>query len=118
MRYMLLIYGDENILSQAEMEQCYKESTQLAHELKAGGHFLATAPLQRTATATSVRVRDGKPFVANGPFAQTLEQLGGFFMIEAADLDEAIAIAARIPGASRGTIEIRPIVELEGVPDA
>ncbi len=115
---MLPIYGDENILSQAEKERCYKESAQLAHELKAAGHFLATAPLHPTSTATSVRVRDGKRFVTGGPFAQTGEQLGGYFLIDAADLDEAIAIAARIPGAGRGTIEIRPIVEIGDLPDA
>ncbi len=117
MRYMLLIYGEENILSQAEMEQCYKESAHLAHDLNATGQFLATAPLHPTSTATSVRVQEGKQVVRNGPFADTREKLGGYFLINAADLDEAIAIAARIPGASRGTIEIRPVVEVDNLPD-
>jgi len=116
MKYMLLIYGDENALDQAEREQCYHESAQLAHQLNVAGKFLATAPLQLTATATSVRVRDGKRYVTDGPFAETREQLGGYFLITATDLDEAIAIAAQIPGASRGTVEVRPIVELTGLP--
>jgi hypothetical protein len=116
MRYMLLIYGDEQALSEAEREQCYQESVQLAHQLDAAGQYLATAPLQPTATATSVQVRQGKRLVTDGPFAETREQLGGYFLIEARDLDEAIAIAGRIPGASWGTVEIRPVVEIAGLP--
>lgn len=118
MKYMLLIYGEENALDQVEREQCYRESAQLAHQLDAAGQFLATAPLHLTATATSVRVREGKQYVTDGPFAETREQLGGYFLITAADLDAAIAIAARIPGASRGTVEIRSVVELTGLPGA
>lgn len=113
---MLLIYGDENALDETERQQCYGESTQLAHELNAAGNFLASAPLHLTAMATSVRVREGRRLVTDGPFAETREQLGGFFMIEARDLDEAIAIAARIPMARRGTVEVRPVIELEGLP--
>lgn len=116
MKYMLLIYGEENALDETEREQCYRDSAQLAHQLNAAGQFLATAPLQLTATATSVRVRDGKRYVTDGPFAETREQLGGYFLISATDLDEAVAIAARIPGASRGTVEIRPVVDLTGLP--
>ena len=116
MRYMLLIYGEENALDQTEREQCYQESAQLAHQLNAAGQFLATAPLRPTATATSVRVREGKRYVTDGPFAETREQLGGYFLITATDLDEAIAIAARIPGARWGTIEIRPVIEIAGLP--
>jgi hypothetical protein len=115
-KYMLLIYGEENALDQTEREQCYQESAQLAHQLDAAGQFLATAPLHLTATATSVRVRDGKRYVTDGPFAETREQLGGYFLITANDLDEAIAIAARIPGARRGTVEIRPVIEIAGLP--
>lgn len=118
MRYMLLIYGNEQVLDQAEREKCYGESSQLAHDLKSSGHFLATAPLHSVATATSVRVREGKRVVTDGPFAETREQLGGYFLIEAADLDEAIDIAARIPGARWGTVEVRPVVELTGLPTA
>ena len=116
MRYMLLIYGDEQALSQTELEQCYRESAQLAHQIHANGQYLATAPLYPTSTATSVRVREGKRLVTDGPFAETREQLGGYFLIEASDLDEAIAIADRIPMARRGTVEIRPVVEVAGLP--
>jgi hypothetical protein len=116
MKYLLLIYMDEQALNQAEREHCYVESTQLAHELKSNGQFLATAPLQPTSTATSVRVRDGKTLVTDGPFSETREQLGGFFLVEAKDLDAAIGIAARIPGARVGAVEIRPVIEIRGLP--
>ena len=116
MRYMLLIYGDEQALSQTELEQCYGESARLAHEIHANGQYLATAPLHPTSTATSVRVREGKRLVTDGPFAETREQLGGYFLIEANDLYEAIAIAGRIPMARRGTVAIRPVVEVSGLP--
>ena len=116
MRYMLLIYGDEHALSQTELEECYQESAQLARQIDAAGQFLATAPLQPTAKATSVRVREGKRLVTDGPFAETREQLGGYFLIDAGSLDDAIAIAERIPMARRGTVEIRPVVELANLP--
>ena len=116
MRYMLLIYGEENALDETEREQCYRESAQLAHQLAAAGQFLATATLHPTSTATSVRVREGKRLVTDGPFAETREQLGGYFLIEARDLDEAIAIAGRIPMARQGTVEIRPVVHIAGLP--
>jgi hypothetical protein len=117
MRYMMLAYLDENALDQAEREDCYAEGIQVTHELHAKGQFVDAAPLHPTSTATSVRVREGKRLVTDGPFAETREQLGGFFMIEAKDLDEAIGIAARLPPARRGTIEIRPVVELTGLPE-
>lgn len=116
MKYMLLIYASEQARSQAEQERCYEESTQLAHELSEGGQFLAASPLQPTATATSVRVREGKPLVTDGPFAEVREHLGGYFLVEAKHLDEAIGIAERIPAARWGTVEIRPLVELRGLP--
>ncbi len=116
MRYMLLIYGDEQALDQAEREQCYRESTELAHRINSAGQYLAAAPLHPTSTATSVRVREGKRLVTDGPFAETREQLGGYFLIDARDLDEAIAIAARIPMARRGTVEVRPVIEVAGLP--
>jgi hypothetical protein len=116
LKYMLLLYGDENALDQSEMEQCFKESTHLTHQLHAVGQYISASPLHPTSTATSVRLREGKRFVTDGPFAETREQLGGFFLIDANDLDEAIAIATRIPMASRGTVEIRPVLELEGLP--
>jgi hypothetical protein len=116
MKYVLLIYGDEQAWSDPERQACYQESTQLAHTLKSNGQFLTTSPLQSVSTATTVRVREGKRLVTDGPFAETREQLGGFFMIEAKNLDEAIDIAGRIPGAQKGSVEIRPVVEIEGLP--
>jgi hypothetical protein len=116
MIYMLLIYLDEQALSDSERAQCYGESMDLAHEINSAGQYLSAAPLYPTTTATSVRVREGKRLVTDGPFAETREQLGGFFMIDASDLDEAITIAERLPMASRGTIEVRPVVELPGLP--
>jgi hypothetical protein len=116
MQYMLLIYFDEHALSETERQACYAESAQLAHELKASGQYLAASPLHPTAMATTVRMRDGKRFVTDGPFAETREQLGGYFLINAAHLDEAIGIAARIPMARKGTVEIRPVLEIPGLP--
>jgi hypothetical protein len=116
MRYMLLIYTDEQAWTEAERQHCFEESTALAHQLKANGQYLATAPLQPVATATSVQVRDGRRLVTDGPFAETREQLGGYFLIDAKDLDEAIGIAASIPGARKGTVEIRPVLEKGGLP--
>jgi hypothetical protein len=116
MRYMLLIYHDEQALSGSERELCYKESAELAHDLDAKGRYLAAAPLHPVATATSVRMRDGKRFLTDGPFAETREQLGGYFLIEAKDLDEALAVAARIPIARIGTVEVRPVIEIPSLP--
>ncbi len=116
MKYMLLIYSEENVWTESEREHCYVESTQLTHELNARAQYLGASPLQPVSLATSVRVRDGKRLVTDGPFAETREQLGGYFLIEAKDLNEAISIAARIPGARKGTVEIRPIMELPGLP--
>ena len=116
MKYMLLIYTDENAWTDDEREHCYVESTELTHELNARGKYVSASPLQPVDTATSVRVRNGKPMVTDGPFAETREQLGGYFLIEAKDLNEAISIAARIPGARKGTVEVRPVMELAGLP--
>ena len=116
MKYMLLIYTDEKSWTNGEREHCYAESTELIHELNARGQYLGASPLQPVATATSVRIRDGKPLITSGPFAETREQLGGFFMVDAKDLNEAISIAARIPGARKGTVEVRPVMELAGLP--
>jgi len=113
---MLLIYGNEQAWTEAERADCFVESTALAHQLKANGQYLATAPLQPVATATTVQMRDGKRLVTDGPFAETREQLGGYYLIDAKDLDEAISIAARIPGARKGTVEIRPVLEIGGLP--
>ena len=110
MKYMLLIYADEGVWTDSEREQCYKDSTDLTHELKASGHYLGASPLQSVSTATSVQMRNGKLLITDGPFAETREQLGGYFLVEAKDLDEALAIAARIPGAQIGSVEVRPVV--------
>jgi hypothetical protein len=112
MKYMLLIYSDEQIWTEEERQDCFEESIDLARDLKANGQFVATSPLQPVSTATSVKMRGGRKIVTDGPFAEAREQLGGYFLIEAKDLDAAIGIAARIPAARRGTVEIRPIVEL------
>ena len=117
MKYLLLIYMDEkNPLPEDERQACYKESTAIAFELHGKGQFLGANPLQPTATATSVRVREGKRLITDGPFAETREQLGGYFLIEAKDLDEALAVAVRIPMARKGTVEVRPVIDLPGLP--
>ena len=116
MKYMLLVYGDEQALDEAEREQCYRDSAAIAHELRAAGRDVVAAPLHPVATATSVRVREGKRLVTDGPFAETREQLGGYFILDVRDLDEAIEVAGRLPTARLGTIEIRPIQEIPGLP--
>jgi hypothetical protein len=115
---MLLIYSDERSWTDSEREHCYVESTQLTHDLNARGQYVAAAPLHPVATATSVRVRNDERLVTDGPFAETREQLGGYFLVEAPNLDEAIAIAGRIPAARKGTVEIRPVMELPDLPHA
>jgi hypothetical protein len=116
MKYMLLVYLDENAMNEAERADCYVRSAQLAQEIHSKGQFLDASPLHPTSTATSVRVRDGKKIVTDGPFAETREQLGGYYLIEGKNLDEAIRIAERIPGAKWGTVEIRPVMEISGLP--
>jgi hypothetical protein len=119
MRYMLLVHHSEQVLGQlgdAELQKMRAESVQLAVHLDSTGHYLDAAPLHPASTTTSVQVRQGKRIVTDGPFAETREQLGGYFLIDASNLDEAIDIAARIPGARIGTVEIRPIMELPGLP--
>ena len=116
MRYMLLIYQEGQAISETDRQHCYEESAQLAQQLKSNGNYLAAAPLHPTSTATSVRVRDGRQLVIDGPFAETKEQLGGYFLINAKDLDEAIDIATRIPAARWGTVEVRPVIEIAGLP--
>ena len=116
-KFMLLIYGAENAWSESERDACYAESAQLARDLSVSGHFVAANPLKSVATATSVKVRDGKPIITDGPFAETREQLGGYFLIEARDHEEALQIAQRIPGAKIGTVEIRPVLEISGLPN-
>ena len=117
MKYMLLVYMNENAMNGTEREQCYAESTALTQELHSRRQYITASPLQPVSTATSVRVREGKRLVTDGPFAETHEQLGGFYLIEAKDLNEAISIAARVPPARKGTIEVRPVLEISGLPE-
>ena len=117
MKYMLLAYLDEKVLNEEEYKECYVKSAALTQELHASGHYVAAAPLHPVATATSVRVRDGKRLVTDGPFAETREQLGGYYIIEAENLDEALKIAERVPPAKFGTVEVRPVLEIPGLPE-
>jgi hypothetical protein len=117
MKYMLLIYSAEQDWTKNELEACYVESAGVARDLHASGNFLNASPLHPVATATSVQVRDGSRFVTDGPFAETHEQLGGFYLIDVKDLDQAIEIAGRIPAVRKGTVEIRPVLEIEGLPE-
>jgi hypothetical protein len=116
MKYMMLIYLDEKGLSNSQREHCYKESAEYAQQINANGQYLLAAPLHPTSTATSVRTREGKRLVTDGPFAETREQLGGFFLVDAKDLDDAIRIASEIPAGRWGTVEIRPVMEVSGLP--
>ena len=115
MKYLLLICDEEKIwdgMSEAERKAIYAEYGQFSEEIRASGQMITGAQLQPVSTATSVRVRDGKRLVTDGPFAETREQLGGYYLVEAADLDEAIGLASRIPSAKMGTIEVRPLVPM------
>jgi hypothetical protein len=114
MKYMLLIHDREdgwNALSDPERRQIMADYRRFSEEIKASGHYRAGSQLQPTSTATTVRVRNGKRLVTDGPFAETSEQLGGYYLVEARDLDEAITLAERLPSARMGTIEIRPLAE-------
>ncbi len=115
MRYLLLIYQHEAAharFSQSELDAEVEAYKAFATEAQQRGAFLSGAALQPTSTATTVRVRDGKTLITDGPFAETKEQLGGYCLLNCRDLDEAIELAAKIPAAPRGSIEIRPIREL------
>jgi hypothetical protein len=115
MQYMLLIYETEGRkLSPAEYGELHQEYMTFTQDIVKSGKFKAGDPLEPTSTATTVRVRNGKTVTTDGPFAETKEQLGGYYMVEAKDLDEAVAIAARIPGARTGTIEVRPVMKIPG----
>lgn len=117
MKYMLLVYLDEHALSDTERERCYRDSAALTRDLYAGGQYLDASPLHLTSMATSVRYRNGRRLVTDGPFAETREQLGGYYLVDAKDLDEAIEISSKIPVVDVGTIEIRPVMEIPGLPD-
>ena len=118
MKFMLLCYDDEqawNEAGEAALHEAMQEAVALTHELHAKGQYIVSAPLHPVATATSVRVRDGKRIVTDGPFAETREVLGGFHLIDVPSLDEAIAVATRHPGARKGSVEVRPVMEISGL---
>jgi len=117
MQYMLLIYLNENALTEAQRAECYEKSAAFARQLQSNGRYVSAAPLHPTSTATSVRTRDGKRLVTDGPFAETREQLGGYFIVDAENLDQAIEIAGQIPAGRLGTVEIRPVMEISGLPE-
>jgi hypothetical protein len=117
MKYMLLIYMKEDAINESERQECYVKSTELAHDLRMKGQYLSANPLQPISTATTIRIREGKRLVTDGPFAETREHLGGYFLVEAKNLDEALGIASRIPAAKFGTVEVRPIVEIPNLPE-
>ncbi|HLV85329.1 MAG TPA: YciI family protein [Candidatus Sulfotelmatobacter sp.] len=116
MQYMMLIYLEENAITEEERANCYQESAAYARKLNEEGKFIATSPLQPTSTATSIRQHGGKRVIRDGPFAETREQLGGFFIVEAQNRDEALEIASRIPAGRFGTVEVRPLVPVAGIP--
>src|SRR5436305_1045075 len=115
MRYMLLMYGTESRWTDAERTACMVESLGVCDRLAAQGKFLDAAPLQSVTTAATVRVRDGRRLVTDGPFAETVEELGGYYVIRAADRDAALRVAARHPDARFGAVEVRPLFDLSGV---
>ena len=115
MKYLLLIYENEGVtagLSEAEQGQIFEEYMTYTQDIKKKGQMIAGEALQPVNTATTVRVKNGKTLTTDGPFAETREQLGGFYMVEAKDLDEAIGLAARIPASRTGSIEVRPILPI------
>jgi hypothetical protein len=119
MKYILLVHHDEasfRMRPEAERVGMLQESVALCQQLHASGHYLGAAPLHPSSETVCVKVREGMPVVTDGPFAETREQLGGYFLVDARDREEAILIAAQIPGARIGTVEIRPMPEVPGLP--
>jgi hypothetical protein len=119
MKFMLLVHHDEEAFNKVDKEkrqQMLAESVQLTHQLHASGQYLSASPLQPAATAVVVRIREGKSLVTDGPFIETREQIAGYFLIDAQDLNEAVRIATRVPGARIGTVEVRPLIEITGLP--
>lgn len=119
MKFMLIVHHDEEAFSKIEKEkrqQMLAESIELTHQLHAAGQYLSASPLQPAATAVMVRVREGTPLVTDGPFIETREQIAGYFLVNARNLAEAISIATRVPGVRIGTVEVRPLIEITGLP--
>jgi hypothetical protein len=117
MKYMLLIYGAENNWTEDERRECMLESMAICDELAQQGKWIDSSPLHSVRTATSLRVRNGKRQITDGPFAETTEQLGGYYILDVENLDEAIEIASRLPPAKKGTVEIRPLFPLPERPE-
>lgn len=116
MKYILLVYSAEDVWKEEELNLARDQSVQVCHELNEKGQYLNAAPLDAAATAKRVTVRSGKTTITDGAFAETKEQLVGYFLIDVADMDAAIEVAKKVPGTARGTTEIRPIIELPGLP--
>ncbi len=119
MKYLLLVRHNEeafNKIPEDKRKEMLAESIQLCHQLHAGGQYIHASPLHPEATGVIVRMRDGKEIVTDGPFAETKEQLAGYFLITAKDADEATRIAIQVPGARIGTVEVRPVRDITGLP--
>lgn len=119
MKFILLVHHDETAfekMSDETQKGLLTESIGLCHQLAQQGQYVHASPVHPAATATLVRVKDGKAVVTDGPFIETREQMAGYFLIEAKDREEAVAIAARVPGATIGTVEVRPVRDVTGLP--
>ena len=116
MKYLILMYAEEGAWPPEDHKPAIEESVRICHELDAKGQYLSAHPLQPPGSATCVQVRDGKRTISDGPYAETKEHLGGYFLVDVPSLEEAIEIAARVPGSHRGTAEIRPVLEITGLP--
>jgi hypothetical protein len=120
MKFILLVHHDETAFEKMSEEtkgDLLAESIRLCHQLDGTGQYFSASPVHPAATSAIVRVRDGQPLVTDGPFIETREQMAGYFLIEARDRDEAVAIAGRVPGARIGTVEVRPVREITGLPE-
>ena len=120
MKFLLIVHNDETAFQKLDKEKRQRmlaESIELTHQLNAAGQYVHASPLQPAATAVMVRVREGKSLVTDGPFIETREQIAGYFLISARDLNEAVSIASRVPGARIGTVEVRPLIEISGLPN-
>ncbi len=120
MKFLLIVHHDEEAFKKIEQEErqaLLAESIELTHQLHAAGQYVHASPLHPAGTSVIVRVREGKPFVTDGPFIETREQIAGYFLVTARNLNEAVSIASRVPGARIGTVEVRPLIEITGLPE-
>ncbi len=120
MKFMLIVHHDEAAFEKIEKEkrqQLLAESIELTHQLHAAGQYLSASPLHPAGASVIVRVREGESLVTDGPFIETREQIAGYFLVDAKDLSEAVRIATRVPGARIGTVEVRPLIEITGLPN-